>query len=382
MALRNEANYVSGLVQSLFSQCYPPEKLQFVFVDDHSEDHTFQLLEKAIASYPTIQSNVLKAENSGKKAALHQALKSVSAELIVVTDADCRHSPYWIAQLVASFKENDPVMLLGPVKILPAKSFFEKLQSLEFLSLIASTAGAVGIGMPSMANGANMAFKREALVQAGGFNQKIKYASGDDVFLMLMLLRLYGAAKLRFVLSENAIVTTTAQPNLKSFLNQRKRWVSKSKAYRHPFIVLPALVVFLFSMSMVLLLLAAVVYPYLLLMYVLFVFLKYLVDLPLLKAAASFMNSRPLLRWAFALQLIYPLYVTITAFFGLIYLITSAMTCGCSFFRRDIKSRSFASSRNLKADSASRFSILLISSSAFSSPKVSVISFLARFFPP
>ncbi|MDV7392149.1 glycosyltransferase family 2 protein, partial [Arthrospira platensis SPKY1] len=187
------------------------------------------------------------------------------------------------------------------------------------MSLIATTAGAAGIGFPSMANGANMAFSRNELIEAGGFVQQPDIASGDDIFLLLKLLQKYGAKKVHFLMAEDSIVYTKASPNWHSFLKQRMRWVSKSKAYRHPNILVPAIVVLVFNVLLLFLLVASLLYPYLLLVYALFVVLKYLIDLPILQAAAGFMKSRNLLRWAFPMQLGYPFYVLIASVAGLLF---------------------------------------------------------------
>jgi cellulose synthase/poly-beta-1,6-N-acetylglucosamine synthase-like glycosyltransferase len=227
--------------------------------------------------------------------------------------------PYWVARTAAAFETQQYVMLLGPVKIAPASSILQQWQALEFMSLIATTAGAAGIGFPSMANGANMAFSRNELIEAGGFVQQPDIASGDDIFLLLKLLQKHGAKKIQFLLAEDSIVYTKASPNWHSFLKQRMRWVSKSKAYRHPNILVPAIVVLVFNILLLFLLAASLLYPYLLLVFALFVVLKYLIDLPILQAVAGFMKSRNLLRWAFPMQLVYPFYVLIASVAGLLF---------------------------------------------------------------
>lgn len=319
VALRNEAENVPALIHSLCKQQYPAEKLSFFLVDDHSTDATLALLKQHTAHIKSPHFTVVAAEKTGKKNALQQALTLTSGDLVMVTDADCIPEPYWIARTAAAFKNQQYVMLLGPVKIAPASSVFQQWQALEFMSLIASTAGAAGIGFPSMANGANMAFSRNELIEAGGFVQQPEIASGDDIFLLLKLLQKYGARKIQFLMAEDSIVYTKASPNWHSFLKQRMRWVSKSKAYRHPNILVPATVVLVFNLLLVFLLAASVFYPYLLLVFTLFVLLKYLVDLPILQAVAGFMKSRDLLRWAFPMQLVYPFYVLIASVAGLLF---------------------------------------------------------------
>ena len=102
----------------------------------------------------------------------------------MVTDADCELPERWIESMVGYFVQNNLKMLLGPVLLSPANSLFEKLQVLEHLSLIASTAGSAAIGMPVMCNGANMMYDRQAALDVEKYRTDMKIASGDDMFLM------------------------------------------------------------------------------------------------------------------------------------------------------------------------------------------------------
>ena len=54
--------------------------------------------------------------------------------------------------------QDDQIKLVsGPVYLEPQKSLFERLQAIEFSSLIASGAATINLGLPTMANAANMA---------------------------------------------------------------------------------------------------------------------------------------------------------------------------------------------------------------------------------
>ena len=57
------------------------------------------------------------------------------------------------------------------------------MQELEFLSLIGSGAGAIGIENPIFCNGANMAYRKDVFLETNNFNND-NTVSGDDVFLL------------------------------------------------------------------------------------------------------------------------------------------------------------------------------------------------------
>ncbi|MDP2237191.1 MAG: glycosyltransferase [Bacteroidales bacterium] len=316
VAVRNEESNIANLIQNLSKQYYPLDKIQIIIVDDHSEDTTISEINKAHNAFHDLNLIHFPAKGTGKKSALSEALELAEGDMVLVTDADCIPGPFWVSQMVACYREEKAKLLLGPVLFDPANTIFEKIQALEFISLMGSTAGAAGIGLPMMGNSANMGFDRKAVVNAGGFNANKRFSSGDDVFLLMNIIKNYGRKSVRFVFSEQAIVSTKPLSNMSAFLSQRLRWVSKSSGYKRPEIILPALIVFLFNFLLLSMLFSAVFYPFMALIFILFILLKYLVDYPLLHAASGFMKRRRLLFMALPLEFIYPFYVVIIGLAG------------------------------------------------------------------
>ena len=316
VAARNEAQQIEQLLQDLFDQNYPNTAFELILIDDHSEDGTLQKAKDFAHEYPLFECRIFAANGKGKKAALSQALQLATGDLILVTDADCRLSPQWIESMVTAYHASGAKILLGPVLLDPATNAFERIQVLEFMSLIGSTAGASGIGWPAMGNGANMAFERDAAMQVQAHRTDERLVSGDDVFLMEAFLKAYGRRGVAFVLDEEAIVRTYPQQSVKDFFRQRLRWVSKSRSYSSASIFFPAVIVFLFNFGLVALFTAAFFQPFLFLFYLLFILLKFLVDHPILLAVSSFMKRRHLLKYSFPLQLIYPFYVVFSVVAG------------------------------------------------------------------
>lgn len=316
VAARNEESNIYQLIQCISKQYYQLDKIQLLIADDHSEDTTTVKIKQALADFPDLNLFHFSVKGKGKKNALSEALKLAEGDLVLVTDADCRPGPFWVSQMAASYRDGNSKLLLGPVLSDPAGNLFEKIQALEFISLMGSTAGAAGIGLPVMANGANMGFDKKAIINAGGFSTNGKFSSGDDVFLLFNIIKNYGRSAVQFVFSEEAIVSTKPLGSLKEFLSQRLRWVSKSAGYTRPEIILPAFIVFLFNFLLLTMLFSIFIYPYMAFIFLLFVILKYLVDYPLLHAATGFMKRRQLLLFALPLEFIYPFYVVIIGIAG------------------------------------------------------------------
>ena len=318
IAARNEEKNIGNLLKSLYNQTFSKELFEVIIIDDHSEDETISVVENFLKEHKDINLKFFKAEKEGKKHAISQALHIAENELILVTDADCFLKETWIESIVNFYKEENCKIILAPVLLSPAETFFEKIQVLEHLSLIGSTAGSAAIGFPVMCNGANMAYERLVALEVEKQRKDFNIPSGDDMFLMEYFIKNYGAENVKFLLSKTAIVKTNTCKNISEFFRQRRRWVSKTKSYTSWKILSTAFVVLFFNLSIISLLVSALFSPTLLIPYFLLTFLKFLIDYPLLRNITTFMNQKNLLIWTLPLEFVYPFYAVFTAISGML----------------------------------------------------------------
>jgi cellulose synthase/poly-beta-1,6-N-acetylglucosamine synthase-like glycosyltransferase len=318
IAARNEEANIAVCIESISKQDYPSGLFEIIIVDDHSSDSTVVEINKQITANPGIQIRLLQmtGDEVGKKAAITKAVSLADNEWIVTTDADCVMDRNWLSSLMAHAVDSGVQMIMATVVFKKTKSVFGNLQELEFLSLIASGAGAVSMGLPIMCNGANLVYRSNAFRKTGGYDSDKKFASGDDIFLMMRIRKMFGSNAIRFVKSPLAIVRTDAVPTLSEFINQRLRWVSKSKAYRDPWIVLSSIIIFAQSLVMLIFLLAwALGFIGTGIPLSLFA-VKLFADLPIMISVCRFTNRGRLLFWFIPLQLVYPLYVAVMGVLG------------------------------------------------------------------
>ncbi len=319
IAARNEEKNIDKLLESLKRQSFHKELFEVIIVNDHSTDNTDEIINDFINKNKELDVKLLKAEKKGKKHAISQALHTAINELVIVTDADCVLNDLWIESIVGFYQEEKCKMILAPVLLSPAENLFEKMQVLEHLSLIGSTAGSASIGFPVMCNGANMAYERKAALEVEKFRKDFDIPSGDDMFLLEQFVKCYGHNNVKFLLSKSAVVKTKTCKTIKDFFRQRRRWVSKTKSYTSWKVIVTALIVLFFNLSIISLLVSAFFVPALWSMYILLTLLKFLIDFPLLKNITNFMNQGSLLKWVFPLEVIYPFYVVFTALSGTIF---------------------------------------------------------------
>jgi len=306
---RNEAENIPELAALLNQQDYPDELLEIIWIDDHSTDGTDVILDQCIQNQNNNQLVKLTGKPYGKKAALKAGMELASGELILLTDADSRPGTRWVQTMAKFFEDTGHDLILGPVVLDPAHTGLDQIQKLEYLSLVASSVGAAGIGRPIMAQGPNIGVKASDYLTIVN-DLDGRFASGDDVFLLQAMKKIPGK-RIGYLLNPDAIVRSKPAKSLTDFMHQRQRWASKATGYKDPLMILTTMLIFLVNIEI----LAALVFglfgsvPMILVLILLVI--KTLADLPLLKTAMRFFNCPDLLFWVIPVQLLYPIYISI-----------------------------------------------------------------------
>ena len=224
---RNEAERILPLLNDLSRQQYAGE-WEVLVIDDHSEDETVAEAESLAGLLPltVLSLRGMPGEPQGKKAALAMGVAQARGEIIVTTDADCRVGPHWLATLTVPLREAKAQMVFGPVTY-AGRSFWGRVQAIEFWSLQVIGAVSWQLGKPSMCNGANLAFRKSAMEAVGGYQPHAHVASGDDEFTLHAIREHFGPQAVQFQQHSNALVHTQPVASLGAFLMQRRRWAGK-----------------------------------------------------------------------------------------------------------------------------------------------------------
>jgi cellulose synthase/poly-beta-1,6-N-acetylglucosamine synthase-like glycosyltransferase len=226
---RNAGTTLAALLQDLHAQELPAGSLQVLVVDDHSEDATRRIAEGMARSWPRLEIIRL-GEMQGKKAAIAAGVEAATGEVVVITDADARCGPRRVASIAAHAAQHRWDLLLMPV-LTHGDGFLGRLQQEEQLALLGALVGGVDEGRPMLANGANMAFRREAFRAVGGYAGDA-YASGDDIFLVQRMRR--SGRPIAVLLDREALVTVEATATWTEWWSQRLRWAGKMRGVRDP----------------------------------------------------------------------------------------------------------------------------------------------------
>lgn len=304
VACRDEQEHLPVLLNKIALQDYSTELFEVIIVDDNSADRTYE-----IASDFKNSGNIKVIHNKGigKKQAIRSGIDASSGNLIITTDADCKMGKSWIRTIAAFFEKYHPDMIICPVKIEAGPGFFGRFQELEFLSLQGITAGSLLSGEGIMCNGANLSFTRKVYVKHSG-NLHDEIASGDDVFFLHSLKHETGS-KLAWLESADSTVTASASPAISSYLRQRRRWLSKGKAYTDSHTVLLAYVTFVTIILILSLLVAGFWDPMFFVAFLGVLLVKSIPDFLILRNTSIRYGKSNLMIWFLPAQIVYPFYV-------------------------------------------------------------------------
>jgi poly-beta-1,6-N-acetyl-D-glucosamine synthase len=257
VVVRNEAHNIDSLLRDLRNQTY--QRFEVIVVDDHSTDGTATKIAQFIAQYRLVAWRLLALQLDDlvlahKKAAITLAVSQAKGTFIITTDGDCNVSPQWLETIAAYINsQNQRVRFISAPVLMRGETWFAKMQTIEFSSLILAGAAAIEAQKPNMCSAANMIFCKETFVTIDGYKGFEHIASGDDEFLLHKIAKKYPDS-IRYLKAYNAVVRTHACHSVWAFFNQRIRWGSKWQHYDNIPAQITAIVVFGFQFVSVLVL--------------------------------------------------------------------------------------------------------------------------------
>lgn len=315
VAARDEEKNISHCIKSLLIQDYPVDKYEIIIVDDFSSDKTAELIKIFESSVTNLKYLFSSANEQGhiisyKREAIQTGISASKGEYILLTDADCTVPTSWITTYSEQFMKEDCVFIGGSVIISDEnQNILTSFQGLDMIGMMVITGAGYQSGNQLLANGANMGFSKQVFKELGGYTQFPQRASGDDIFLLHHFHQHYPKS-IRFLKTLSAVVVTQPEHSIKSLLRQRIRWASKNNAYKEMNINFSLFVLFIVSLTIVILgilsvLQASIFFPMFCVLYIFKIFSDYLLQ----REAIRFFNKRKLEKYFFISQNIHTLYI-------------------------------------------------------------------------
>jgi glycosyltransferase involved in cell wall biosynthesis len=211
------------LLACLLAQTYPLDRVEYLLIDNGSNDRTSELLHSA--SQKTSETHALtETQIQSSYAARNTGIRAAKSEILAFTDADCRPEPDWLLNLVQPFVDCAIGLVAGEIKALPGHSLLERhADRQETLSQKHTLANA----FCPYGQTANLAVRRQAFEKVGLFRPYL--TTGGDADLCWRILK-ETSFELRF--AETAIVRHRHRATLSDLRSQWRRY-GKSNRYLH-----------------------------------------------------------------------------------------------------------------------------------------------------
>jgi glycosyltransferase involved in cell wall biosynthesis len=214
----NRKELLENCVNSLFNQTYPKDGYDILVIDDGSDDGTEDLLDGIIKNAPC-ELRYLKQEHKGPASARNLGIKNSKGEIVAFIDDDCIADENWLENISMCFNEDVAGVegrIITTSDKTPFSHYVENLYGGFYLT-------------------ANVAYKKETLLEVGLFDETYPYPAAEDFDLAFKILE--RGHKISFC--ENVIVThPPVKESLKEYYKTRRYWFSAIKLYeKHPDIV-------------------------------------------------------------------------------------------------------------------------------------------------
>lgn len=347
IAARDEAATIAACVASVLANDYPADGFEVIVVDDHSQDATAAQVQAVQQRHPahTVRLISLDPASAGghKQAALARGIATARGEWILVTDADCTVGPGWI-RAMARFFADDVAFVAGPVRYDLARgkrrgigrrnrafseasagrydekkkhtrpTFFSRLQALEFMGLVAVGAGSIGLGRPTICNGANVAYRRQDYLAYHAAQDASVDPASDELLAQHLAEKQTGSV--RFCAAPEALVTTPPATSMRAFWEQRRRWAATGARFKGGGLRTLVVLVYAFYVALLLGLLLLPLGSSLGVAVMLALFLKAGSEHLLLRVACTHFKTRRLLRYHLPGQVLQIPYIVFVSTLG------------------------------------------------------------------
>jgi glycosyltransferase involved in cell wall biosynthesis len=168
---------VGGTITSLLGQTLPRGQFEIVVVgqDQYGIVRTFQDVQ--FVETPTPRPPA---------AARNRGAERAQGEVLAFIDADCLAAPNWLEVLDSRFRDATVQVVGGGIAIPPAPYFSMADNLALFHEFLTTRPGGQRAHLP----GLNLAIRRTAFEAAGGFDEHVPHASGEDTEFTARLRRL------------------------------------------------------------------------------------------------------------------------------------------------------------------------------------------------
>lgn len=225
IAAFNEQKVIVRTVQAVLDNGYPD--LELVVVDDGSKDGTRALLQNTFGDSARVR--ILTQPNSGKSAALNNAIAHSRNEILIALDADTVFRRGTIEKLVRHFADPKVGAVSGNARVGNRKKWITRFQSIEYIYGFNLDRRALDVlNAITVVPGAVGAWRKRLVIERGGFRSD---TLAEDTDLTLAIRR--EGHRIRY--EDQAVAYTEAPEDTRGLARQRFRWAfgTLQAAWKH-----------------------------------------------------------------------------------------------------------------------------------------------------
>ncbi len=183
----NRQKFIGACLQCLAAQTLPIAQWEAIVVDNNSTDRSAEIVKTFIAQHPQLPFRYVFEGQQGLSFARNRGIAESRGEVIVYIDDDVETEPHYL-QTIFDFMKSHPQAAGMGGKTLP--KFSEGPPPAWLSPYMAGITGTIDRGdevkkfggRMKYPSGCNMIYRKNILLQAGGFNNELK-ARADDKYI-------------------------------------------------------------------------------------------------------------------------------------------------------------------------------------------------------
>ena len=302
---RNEEYRIHNLLTSLESQKDISAVSKIIFVDDHSTDLTREKINNWISKQDIKCESLFLDKYHGKKRAIDLGVQKSPSEFVMIMDADISFKDVFFSSIKKSIDLNYDLYLTAVVE----NNGIVWSRILSY-SMSVISIGMANIGIPILANGAGLIFRRKSYNELMPFISNFNISSGDDMFLLNSFLS--NKRSIKTLYNRNLFIETQGSKDIRDMVERSLRWLGKMKMNGLLTTKLVGLLVIICNLIIIPLILLSI-FKFQWLFFVL-LFLKLLPDLLVLITGSFFYKENKLWQYSLPMFLLYPLILLLIIF--------------------------------------------------------------------
>jgi glycosyltransferase involved in cell wall biosynthesis len=204
--VRNRREDLRRCLNAISEQDFPADRFEVIICDDGSDEDVKTVIEEARGSGIAIK--YLRQQQKGPAAARNLCIRHARGRIVAMTDSDTLPHRSWLRKLAQGFKDNPDAMAVEGKVYADNEGEFDPL----------------GEGPTNKTGGVfltcNCAYRREVLLQVGGFDETFPYPAYEDTELAARVRRIGP-----IVWQPEAIVIHPQRPlTLRAVLKKLRHW--------------------------------------------------------------------------------------------------------------------------------------------------------------